>query len=233
MVLIIMVERAQSHEGYVRVRDYLINAIKERAFGAGERVPTERQLAEQLGVSRAVTRRALAEVEADGLILRQVGRGTFVRPSPDVSVAILELDGTISPAEYIEARLRFEPELPWMIVTNATSADFERMEDCLKRGEKATTPDEFEIWDAAFHLMVAQATHNKMATHMYSMLHATRHEQAMWGTLRQRKRTPDEHIIFRQEHQEIFAALKRRDAERARELMIQHIRVTRRRLLDY
>lgn len=55
-----MVERAQSHEGYVRVRDYLINAIKERAFGPGERVPTERQLAEQLGVSRAVTRRALA-----------------------------------------------------------------------------------------------------------------------------------------------------------------------------
>ena len=233
MVLAKMVERAQAHEGYVRVRDYLVNAINEHAFGPGERVPTERQLAEQLGVSRAVTRRALAEVEADGLILRQVGRGTFVRPSADAPVTIPGLDGTISPAEYIDARLRFEPELPWMIVTNATAADFDRMEDCLKRGEKAATSDEFEIWDAAFHLAIADATHNKMATHMYGMIHAIRHEEAMWGKLRQRGQTPGEYVTFQKEHREIFGALKRRDAEHARELMIQHIRATRNRLLNY
>ena len=228
-----MVERAQAHEGYVRVRDYLANAIKEHAFGPGERIPTERQLAEQLRVSRAVTRRALAELEADGLIIRHVGRGTFVRPSPDATTSIPGLDGTISPAEYIEARLRFEPELPWMIATNATAADFERMEDCLKRGAKAATREEFEIWDAAFHLAMAYATHNKMMTHMYNMIHAVRHEQAMWGALRQRGQTPDEHVTFQHEHQEIFEALKRRDAESAREHIIQHIRATRRRFLDF
>jgi len=228
-----MVDRALAHEGYVRVRDYLANAIKENAFGPGDRVPTERQLAEQLDVSRAVTRRALAELEADGLILRQVGRGTFVRPSHDAPSSVTGLDGTISPAEYIETRLRFEPELPWLIATNATSGDFERMEDCLKRGAKATTQEEFEIWDAAFHLAMASATHNKLATLMYDMIHAVRHEQAMWGTLRQRGQTSDERLTYQHEHEEIFAALKRRDAERARELMIQHIRATRRRLLDY
>ena len=228
-----MVDRAQAHEGYIRVRDYLANAIKEHAFGPGERVPTERQLAEQLGVSRAVTRRALAEIEAEGLIVRQVGRGTFVRPSPDATTSVPALDGAISPVEYIEARLRFEPELPWMIATNATAADFERMEDCLRRGEKATTREEFEIWDAAFHLAVAYATHNKLATHMYDMIHAIRHEQAMWGTLRQRCQVPEQRQIFQDEHREILAALKRRDPEPARELIIQHIRNTRRRLLDY
>ena len=183
MVKTEMVDRAQAHEGYVRVRDYLVSAIKENAFGPGDRLPTERQLAEKLKASRAVTRRALADLEADGLILRQVGRGTFVRPSPDSTATIHGLDGTISPAEYIEARLRFEPELPWMIATNATAADFERMEDCLKRGEKAIPREEFEIWDGAFHLAVAYATHNKLAKHMYDVIHAVRHEQAMCGIL--------------------------------------------------
>ena len=228
-----MIDRAQAQEGFLRVRDYLANAIKEHAYAPGERLPTERQLAEQLDVSRAVTRRALAELEAEGLILRHVGRGTFVRPAADAYSAAAPLDGAISPAEYIEARLRFEPELPWLIATNASAADFERMEDCLKRGERATTREEFEIWDAAFHLAMASATHNKLAAHMYDMIHTVRHEQAMWGALRQSGQTQELRKLYQHEHREIFAALKHRDAEKARELMIQHIRATRRRLLDY
>jgi DNA-binding FadR family transcriptional regulator len=212
----------------------LVNAIKEHAFDAGDRMPTERQLAEQFDVSRAVTRRALADLEAEGLILRQVGRGTFVRPAQDSPGQTPTLDGAISPAEYIEVRLRFEPELPWLIATNATTADFERMEDCLKRSEKASTREEFEIWDAAFHLAMAYATHNKLAMRMYDMIHAVRHEQAMWGTLRQRGgQTAEQRNTYQREHREIFAAMKRRDAESAREHMIEHIRATRRRLLDY
>lgn len=228
-----MADKAQAHEGYVRVRDYLVNAIKEHAFEPDQRMPTERQLAEQFDVSRAITRRALAELEAEGLILRQVGCGTFVRPSPDATSVTPALDGAVSPAEYIDARLCFEPELPWLIAINATSADFARMEDCLKRGEKATTREEFEIWDAAFHLATAFATRNKLTTRLYEMIHAVRHEQAMWGAVRQLRQTPEQRIIYQREHREIFAALKQRDAERASELITQHIRAARRRLLDF
>lgn len=228
-----MVDRVQSNEGYVRVRDYLTNAIKEHAFAPGDRLPTERQLAEEFAVSRAVTRRALAELEAEGIIRRQVGRGTFVRPADDPLHDSALPEGAISPAEYIEIRLRFEPELVWLIVTNATSVDFDRMEDCLKRGESATTREEFELWDAAFHQSVAAATHNKLAIRMYEMIHAVRHEQAMWGTLRQRGQTPEQRAVYQREHREIFDALKRRDAESAQHLFAQHIRDTRRRLLDY
>ena len=228
-----MADKAQAFEGYVRVRDYLIKAIKERAFEAGQRMPTERNLAEQLDVSRAITRRALAELEADGLIVRQVGRGTFVRPSPDLASVPPESDGAVSPAEYIDARLRFEPELPWLIAINATSADFERMEDCLKRGEKATTREEYEIWDAAFHLALAFATRNKLTTRMYDMIHAVRHERAMWGALRKLDQTHEQRATYQHEHREILTALKQRDAERASALITQHIRATRRRLLDF
>lgn len=230
-------DRLKSHEAYTRIRDYLVEAIKEGAFAPHGRLPTERQLAEEFSVSRAVTRRALGNLEAEGLIRRYVGRGTFVgRPeeahSASAPTAVMP-EGTISPAEYIEARLRFEPELAWLIATNAAAADFERMEDCLRKGEDASTREEFELWDAAFHQAVAAATHNKLVIRMYDMIHAVRHEQAMWGTLRQRGQTSEQRLVYQREHREIFDALRRRDAESAHGLMVQHIRNTRRRLLDY
>jgi DNA-binding FadR family transcriptional regulator len=228
-----MVDRVQSNEGYVRVRDYLANAIKEHAFAPGDRLPTERQLAEQFAISRAITRRALGELEAAGIIRRQVGRGTFVRPTEKLTDETTVHEGAISPAEYIEVRLRFEPELAWLIATNGTAADFERMEDCLKRGESASTFEDFELWDSAFHQSVAAATHNKLAIHMYEMIHSVRHEQAMWGTLRQRSKLSERRPTYQREHREIFDALKHRDAESARSLIIEHIRATRRRLLDF
>lgn len=231
-----MTDRAQTRARFVRVRDYLVGAVKEHAFAPGDRLPTERQLSEQFGVSRTLARRALAELEAEGLILRHVGRGTFVRPSPDApghGEPTAMPEGAISPAEYIEARLRYEPELSWPVVTNATGEDFDRMEDCLRRSETASTREEFELWDAAFHQAIAAATHNKLAMRMYDLIHAVRHEQAMWGTLRQRGQVSEQRATYQREHREIFEALKHRDAESARQLIIQHIRATRRRLLDY
>src|SRR5271170_5955468 len=60
----------------------LILAESERAgLGPGSRLPTERQLAVDLGVTRSGIRLALAALEADGFISREVGRGTFLRDS--------------------------------------------------------------------------------------------------------------------------------------------------------
>ena len=226
--------RSESHDAYLRVRDYLFNAVKERAFGPGERMPTERQLAEQLGVSRATTRRALGELEAEGLIQRHVGRGTFVRPN-GVSLPSGQgiPEGVISPAEYIEARLRFEPELAWLIATQGTASDLERMEECLQRSEHAATLDEFELFDAAFHQAIVAATHNQLAIRIYDMIHTVRHEQAIWCALRQRVQMGDQRAVYQREHREILGALRRRDAAGAHDLMAEHIRATRRRLLDY
>lgn len=222
--------REITEHGYQKVRDYLTHAIGEGAFGPGVRLPTERQLAEQFGVGRAVTRRALAELEAEGMIRRYVGRGTFVAPArKEIAVA----PGAVSPAEYVEARLRFEPELAWMIVTNATAEDFERMEECLRRSESASGREEFELWDAAFHQALAAATHNKLAIAMHELIHTVRHEETMWGTLRQHREMPDQPAQYQREHRDILEALRRRDPGAARELLATHLRNTRRRVLDY
>jgi DNA-binding FadR family transcriptional regulator len=227
--------RARANDGYQRLREFLTNAVKEGAYAPGARLPTERRLSEQFGVTRAVTRNALAELEAANLIRRHVGRGTFVEQPAEVvrGTPFCLPEESISPVEYIETRLRFEPELAWMIVTSATSADFEQMESLLAKGEQASTREEYELADAAFHQALAKATHNKLAITMYEMIHAIRHKQAMWVALRRLNEVGDQRAIFQQEHVKIFEALKQRDAEKARDLMAQHIRSTRRRMLDF
>ncbi len=236
LATIVLRGRGKSQEGFQRIVEYLSTGIKEHAFDSGERLPTERELAEQFKVSRAATRRALGELEAEGLILRHVGRGTFVRPSrTSAALANLEVlpEGSISPSEYIESRLRFEPQFAWLVVSNASVGDFDRMEDCLKRGEAAAGREEYELWDAAFHQAIASATHNKIAIRMYEMIHAVRHEQAMWGTVKKLRQTPEQRTEFQREHRGVFEALKSRNPDRANELMVQHIRATRRRILDF
>jgi DNA-binding FadR family transcriptional regulator len=231
-----MIDRLQTNDGYLRLCEFLTNAVREGVYAPGAQLPTERRLAEQFGVTRAVTRGALAELEAENLIRRHVGRGTFVRELPGVSNSAAPFnlpEETISPAEYIETRLRFEPELAWMIVTSATAADFERMETQLAKGERASTREEYELADAAFHQALAAATHNKLTITIYEMIHAIRHKQAMWGTLRRLNEIADQRVVFQREHVKILEALKQRDAETARDLMAQHIRSTRRRMLDF
>ncbi|MCL2714819.1 MAG: FCD domain-containing protein [Alphaproteobacteria bacterium] len=230
-----MTNLTQANDGSHRLREFLTSAITEGAYPPGARLPTERHLAEQFGVTRTVARGVLAQLEAENRIRRHVGRGTFVEPPPDLEHAAISCNvpmGSISPAEYIETRLRFEPELAWMIVTSATAGDFERMEWLLTKGERASTREEFELADATFHQALAAATHNKLAIAMYEIIHSIRHEHHMWSVLRVASKAGDQREVFQREHVRIVEALKQRDAETGRELMAQHIRATRRRMLD-
>jgi DNA-binding FadR family transcriptional regulator len=169
------------------------------------------------------------------LIKRHVGRGTFVADPRDRGKQInpLILEGIVSPAEYIEARLSVEPELARLIVANATTADFAEIDQLLKRGEHASSREEFELADAAFHQSLVRATHNTLIIAMYELIHSVRHEQGMWFKLRQLSKVADQRYVFQAEHVGIRDALVARDAEAAKMLLADHIRASRRRILDY
>lgn len=218
----------------LRVREFLAAAVREGAYAPGARLPTERELAARFNASRAAARRALAELEQEGLIERHVGRGTFVAQQHPEQIEPLTLaKGSVSPAEYILARLSFEPELAPLIVLNATAADFAAMDEHLTRGAQAASREEFELTDAAFHQCLARATHNTLVIAMSDLVHAVRHEQSMWFKLRQASEAADQRHVFHAEHLRIRDALMARDADTARALLVQHIRATRRRMLDF
>jgi DNA-binding FadR family transcriptional regulator len=222
--------RPSTREAALRIREFIMDAADNGTLGPGSRLPTERELAERFAVPRNAVRRTLAQLEAEGCITRHVGRGTFLAhatgiPAGDPRIRV----GQTSPAEVMEARMRIEPALAELIVTHATAADFERMEVCLDRAERAATLDEFELWDAALHEALAAATHNNFIARVLDMVTAAR-QQAEWGKLKDRIVTPERRIRYQEEHRAIVRALKGRDAEQARQAILIHLQHARRNL---
>jgi len=226
--------RQTTRTGVRRVRDFIADATATGALSPGARLPTERELAERFAVPRHAVRKTLAELEAEGSITRHVGRGTFLAPAASAPLDDLPSRSAMhtSPAELMEARLQIEPVTAELIATNATAADFERMETCLARAESAATLDEFERWDAALHHALAAATHNRFIVRVFEMVAAVR-EQAEWGKLKDRIVTPERRVQYQQEHRAIVDALKSRDAERARQCMLAHLHHARRNLFGF
>ncbi|MGE5524434.1 MAG: FadR/GntR family transcriptional regulator [Rhodospirillaceae bacterium] len=223
----------KSKEAAQRVREFIVNAAGDGTYAPGSRLPTERELAEQFAIPRNAVRKMLAQLEAEGCITRHVGRGTFLAQPATSSAGDLDSGAAhTSPAELMEARMRIEPALAELIVTHATPADFERMEVCLERAERAATLDEFELWDAALHEAMAAATHNNFVGRVLNMVTAAR-QQAEWGKLKDRIVTPDRRVRYQEEHRAIVRALKARDAEQARQAILAHLEHASRNLFGY
>lgn len=226
--------RARSRDGAQRVRAFIEASADNDTLGPGNRLPTERELARRFGVPRNAVRKTLAQLEAEGRVTRHVGRGTFLtsRANGSAAARMPEDIAHTSPAELMEARLRIEPALAELIVTNATPADFVRMETCLERAEKAGSLDEFELWDAALHETLAHSTHNRFVIKVLELVTAAR-RQAEWGKLKDRIVTPGRRLSYQEEHREIVVALRERDAERARAAIFGHLQHARRNLFGY
>jgi DNA-binding FadR family transcriptional regulator len=215
-----------------RLRDAIVKGAADGKLAPGARLPTEREFVKRYSLPRNAVRQLLAQLEAEGVLTRHVGRGTFLRgPDPATAIALSSVHST-SPGELMEARLKLEPALADLVVTNATAADFERMEACLDKAEKAATLDAFERWDAALHQALAQATHNQFVMRVLDMVTAVR-EQSEWGKLKDRIVTPERRLRYQQEHRAIVAALKARDAERSRAAILAHLQHARRNLFGF
>ncbi len=221
--------RSGKRDGAQDIRAYLLETVAQGTIGPGGKLPTERELANRFTLPRNTVRKTLAQLEAEGAITRHVGRGTFLADTGGFPADSIT---HTSPAELMEARMRLEPAMAELIVTNATPADFERMEICLDRAESGTTLDDFEVWDAALHQALAAATHNRFVTRVFDMATAVRH-QTEWGKLKDRVVTSARRIKYQEEHRAIVNALKARDADRARAAILAHLQHARRNLFGF
>lgn len=225
--------RVVPRPGAQKIRDFLLKSAADGKLAPGAKLPTERELTQRFAVPRNAVRKALARLEAEGIVTRHVGRGTFLaRPERDRAAAAGTDTHQVSPAELMEARLKLEPALAELVVTNATPADFERMEMCLDKAAKAATLDEFELWDAALHQTLAAATHNRFVINVLEMVTAVR-QQAEWGKLKDRIVTPERRLKYQEEHRTLVNALKKRDAERAKAAIVAHLQHARRNLFGF
>ena len=205
-------------------------------LGRGSRLPTERQLAVDLGVTRTSVRGALMVLEAEGRISREVGRGTFLCEEPWAAGngAADQADGAearggahpgqagFAPADVMTVRRLLEPPAMRLVVAWATAADFEEMARCLAGGERALSYDEFESWDLALHRAIMAASHSPLLTRLYAVMEEARHGRT-WGDLKRRSASRERQHAYQADHRDLVAALRARDADRAVEAMRAHL----------
>jgi len=222
----------------------LILARSERnGSGDGARLPTERQLALDLGVSRSAVRHAMAVLQAEGHVSREVGRGTFLRgsagsdageeldrPGAADEVAWVSDSADYAPADVMAVRRLFEPTAMSLVVAWATARDFAEMDRCLRGGERAADHDEFEVWDAALHRSIIAATRSPLLIRLYAEVERARHGR-VWGDLKRRSASAARRDEYRRDHKEIVTALRLRDADRATAAMRTHLARVSRHLL--
>lgn len=207
------------------LRETILDKLRSRVWRAGHRIPTERALSEEFGLSRSTVRRVLQEFKQRRLLTQTVGSGTYVTEQVhDALAEWLPLPGgaTVSPAELMSARLVLEPAIIDMAIGNATAADFQRMDECNHRAELATTLEDFEKWDAALHEAIAQAAHNGFIVGVFRLMNEAR-AQGEWGVLKRRSASPERRLEYQQEHRALVAALKDRDADKAKALCLSHL----------
>jgi DNA-binding FadR family transcriptional regulator len=202
------------------VRALLDEQVTNGALGPGSKLPTERDLVERLSAPRSAIRRALEALERDGLIIRHVGRGTFLTEAAANGHDAAPPD--TSPAEIMQVRLVIEPPVAALAARAATQADIDHICECLKRGGASDDFEGFEGWDAKLHRAIARAAHNGLLISMFDVMNTAR-ALPVWGSLKRRTSTPELRICYHDEHTAIVDALADRDPREAETAMRRHL----------
>jgi len=207
---------------YRQIADQLAGLIERGEYRPGARLPPERDLAKQLGVSRPSVREALIALEVGGLVEVRIGSGVYVldrQPLPPAD-ALPEDSG---PFELITARSLVESECAALAAKHATRAQVRAIEEALahmasehERGAKPLGADR------EFHLRIAEASGNSAL----GLVVRTLWEQRVGPLFRRLEHhydTPELWRLALREHRQIVAAIARHDAAGARSAMRKHM----------
>jgi GntR family transcriptional repressor for pyruvate dehydrogenase complex len=208
---------------YRQIADQIAGLIERGEYGLGARLPPERDLARQLGVSRPSVREALIALEVEGYVEVRVGSGVYVvdRAAKTEPAELLPEDS--GPFELIRARWLIESECAALAARHATRAQVRALEEALDHMEaernRGVVPLEA---DRAFHLRIAEASGNSALALVVKTLWAQR-TGPLFLRLEHHFDTPALWSVAIREHREIVAAIARHDVAAARGAMRRHM----------
>ncbi len=198
--------------------------IKEGGFEPGDRLPSERKLIDDLGVTRSSLRKALDTLEREGAIWRHVGKGTFVgakngsQPFPHLA----ELSQQLTPIQMMRARLSLEPAITREAAVNASADAVGAIITARDKAHSADGWDAYEEADDLFHRCIAQATGNLLLLSVFDHLNHVRRAVAWRQVIRKSDKPSPEHSSFA-EHDLIVEAITDRDPAAAYSAMHGHL----------
>lgn len=196
--------------------------ISSGGLSPGGRLPAERELAVSFGVSRSSLRQALKVLEIMGVISQRVGDGTYLNPAAPAILSepmefLILLDG-ISFHELMEARRIVEPELAARAAMRATLEDAAELAAVHAEMEACKTDSvRFVEADLKFHQTIFRISGNRVCSMMFTVVHHSVHKlMELTSSL-----VNPEHTLGL--HRRITTAIRKADAESARQRMIEHL----------
>ncbi|MAX00737.1 MAG: GntR family transcriptional regulator [Sphingomonas sp.] len=204
---------------YERIAESLRQSLRQGRFSVGDRLPSERDLAQQFGVSRPTVREAIISLEVDGLVEVRTNSGVYVAALDVASGDRAPLD--VGPFELLEARRVFEAEVCAVAALHIDDERIARLRELAVAMESEDIIDA-ETADQEFHLEIARATQNSAMEMTIANLWDARDKSPQYNLLTNKVRAAG--VAPRvPEHRAIIDALERRDPAAARDAMRSHL----------
>jgi DNA-binding FadR family transcriptional regulator len=222
--------RSLAHELVEGIR----GQIRGQVLKPGDKLPTESEIMQSYGVSRTVVREALSRLQAGGLVETRHGIGTFVldRPPSGFGIDPGDIATAVDVMAVLELRISLETESAGLAAQRRTEAQLTEMRSALDAfeatvgGSNDAVPSDFR-----FHLAIAQATGNRYFADIMSHLGATLIPRTRINSSRVAQEDLPQYLRrVNREHEEIYSAIARGDAESARAAMRIHLTNSRERL---
>jgi len=203
---------------YVRVARRISKLIESGNVKPGDKLPSERDLADMLNVSRPSIREALIALEVSGVIEVRIGSGIYVCKDQSVPVT----DEGVGPFEILEMRLLVEPAACALAAERITNEQLARLQQIYIELERTNGTQQMEAFDEQFHKLIGEATENTAIDKTISWLWVIRgHSQLSRGYHRL---IVEEGVYPRlDEHKKILDALMSHDPAAAKSAMRKHL----------
>lgn len=212
---------------YAEVMEQIQQLIVDGKLKPGDKLTSERELAEKLEVSRSSVREAFSALDLMGILESRPGEGTFVRTVPADEaykpLTIMLMLEQKSSCDVLEVRKILESESAFLAAERATEEHLSKMEACLsdmeadlKEGRDGETPD------ACFHFAVVESTQNKV---MEKLMHAISDLVVFTMKLSRQKMLmkPENQEKLCWQHKQIFEAIAAKEPDLARSRMCEHL----------
>lgn len=225
----IVLSDGRPRRSYRQVANQILQLAAVRGLGPGQRLPSERDLAELLSVSRPSLREALIALEVEGDVEIRMGSGIYLASGTDRGLLRSETEG---PMELLEARSILEGAIAEEVARHVTPALLGALDDNLRQMAAAMDDTPLAIGiDGRFHEIVASGLENSVLTGLTVQMFQKRHLPlfARFSSFFEKPRTWNEALA---EHGRIRDALAARDPAAAREAMRHHLTQSGRRFTE-
>ncbi|WP_369639037.1 FadR/GntR family transcriptional regulator [Nocardia sp. JMUB6875] len=216
--------RRRAHSVSSEVAAHLEGLITSGELRAGDRLPSERELAANMNVSRSSLRQAMFELESKKLIERRQGKGSTVSETPrragDLADGLGALDIELGYA--LELRDLVEPRIAELAAVRAVESNLLALDEVLTRSNETLSPSESLRLDIEFHTLLAHAAQNPLLVTLCTMTTDwTRRTRTLSHRSRHGRR------LSLDGHHRIYEAVAAHDSAAAAAAMAQHLREVR------